>query len=351
MKKIRYIIGLCAILWCWSVRSQVNDKIVCDTIRWRFEAVAGDMVHFTFSGDVGATFFVDWGDGDTCMYLGKRYIDEEYYLSDTGAIIEARHIYNRSQSYEVALNGEVTVEEVASGRPCYVETALGLEMPMVYVQGGTFLMGGTSEQWQPSSCEKPVHSVTLDGFYIGAFEVTQAQWAAVMGTNPCSGSSCVGDNYPVYYVSWNDAVEFSEKLSAQTGKTYRLPTEAEWEYAARGGQHRDGTQYAGAAYYIGDVAWYMGAKHPVGQKKPNGLGLYDMSGNVWEWCSDWYGENYYSSSPSINPQGPSSGSNRVYRGGGVAGNPYHSIFRVSHRSSDTPGTRSGNVGFRVVCEP
>ena len=197
----------------------------------------------------------------------------------------------------------------------YTEAALGLNMEMVEVKGGTFLMGATSEQGSDAeSNEKPVHSVTLDGFYIGKTEVTQAQWEAVMGTTVeqqrvKAGASNklygVGDDYPMYYVSWEDAVQFCEKLSQLTGKTYRLPTEAEWEYAARGGQHADGTKYAGSNY-IGNVAWYednSGRKaHPVGQKWQNGLGLYDMSGNVWEWCSDWYESNYYSSSPSVNPQ-------------------------------------------------
>ncbi|MDE6439583.1 MAG: SUMF1/EgtB/PvdO family nonheme iron enzyme [Bacteroidales bacterium] len=243
----------------------------------------------------------------------------------------------------------------------YEETAFGMKLQMVAVEGGTFSMGATSEQGSDAyDFEKPVHSVTLDGFYIGAFEVTQAQWAAVMGTTieqqrekawgeyaPLCGE---GDKYPMYYVSWEEAQSFCEKLSQKTGKTYRLPTEAEWEYAARGGNKSDGTKYAGSNT-IDDVAWfgyYDETTHPVGQKKPNGLGIYDMSGNVWEWCQDWWDSEYYSSSPSVNPQGPSSGSGRVVRGGswfnGAQG------CRVSNRYICTPDYRSSNLGFRVVCE-
>ena len=229
----------------------------------------------------------------------------------------------------------------------YEETAFGMSLRMVAVQGGTFMMGATEEQGDDAfESEKPVHSVSLDGFYIGKYEVTQGQWKAVMGTNP---SNWKGDDLPVESVSWNDAVSFCEKLSQMTGKTYRLPTEAEWEYAARGGQQADGTKYAGSNN-IGDVAWYTNNSssktHPVGTKQPNALGLYDMSGNVREWCSDWYGS--YSSSSAVNPQGPSSGSYRVYRGGGW-GNHAQSC-RVSIRNYNTPDDRNINLGFRVVCE-
>ena len=218
-------------------------------------------------------------------------------------------------------------------------------------------MGATSEQGDDAdNDEKPVHEVTLDGFYIGKYEVTQAQWKAVMGTTieqqrdkaAASKLYGVGDNSPMYYVSWNEAVQFCQKLSEMTGKKYRLPTEAEWEYAARGGQHADGTKYAGSNT-IGDVAWYdgnsYGKTHPVGQKKANGLGIYDMSGNVGEWCSDWYSEDYYSRSSSVNPQGPLSGSYRVWRGGDL-GNAV--MNRVSFRSGIIPDYRGG-LGFRVAC--
>ena len=216
---------------------------------------------------------------------------------------------------------------------------------MAYVKGGTFTMGATAEQGSDAyDWEKPTHSVTVSDFYIGKYEVTQAQWKAVMGSNP---SRWKGDNLPVENVSWNDIQEFIQKLNAQTGKKFRLPTEAEWEYAARGGNQSKGYKYSGSNS-IGDVAWYYdnssSKTHPVGQKTPNELGIYDMSGNVWEWCGDWYGS--YSSSSQTNPTGPSSGSFRVLRGGSwsyIAGS-----CRVSRRSYD-PDYRSDNYGFRLAC--
>lgn len=219
------------------------------------------------------------------------------------------------------------------------------EIEMVWVSGGTFTMGATSEQGSDAdSDEKPAHSVTLSGYYIGKYEVTQKLWKAVMGNNP---SNFTGDNLPVENVSWNDVQEFLRKLNRMTGKNYRLPTEAEWEYAARGGSNSSGNKYSGSNN-IGSVAWYTensGSKtHPVGSKSPNELGIYDMSGNVLEWCQDWYGD--YSSSSQRNPQGPASGSYRVYRGGGW--NNFAGYCRVSRRGGISPGDGDLNLGFRLV---
>ena len=240
----------------------------------------------------------------------------------------------------------------------YVENAnCGLNMKMVYVEGGTFQMGSNDG----SSDEKPVHSVTLDSYYIAECEVTQAQWEKIMGTTvyqqrdkansswPMRG---VGDNNPMYYVSWEEAKAFCAKLSELTGKTYILPTEAQWEYAARAGKHNDSSQFSG--HYMEDVvAWYESnsdqTTHPVKQKRANKLGLYDMSGNVWEWCNDWYGDSYYSSSPQTNPTGPSSGGYRVVRGGSWYNTA--SNCRVAARDYNTPSLRDDDVGFRVVCLP
>ena len=223
-------------------------------------------------------------------------------------------------------------------------TANGVSFVMKRVAGGTFQMGSDdSEAWDD---EKPVHSVTVSTFYMGETEVTQALWKAVMGSNP---SYFKGDNLPVESVSWNDCQEFIRKLNSLTGKSFRLPTEAEWEYAARGGNRSNGTKYAGSGS-IGSVAWYddnSGSKtHPVKGKSPNELGLYDMSGNVWEWCGDWYGGSYYSNSPSSNPKGPSTGSNRVLRGGSWNNNAGN--CRVSIRIINTPDYRYGSFGFRLV---
>lgn len=230
----------------------------------------------------------------------------------------------------------------------YTETVEGINMQMVYVEGGSFIMGATEEQsGDADSDESPSHRVTLDSYYIGAFEVTQAQWRAIMGNNP---SYFTGDNNPVEKVSWHDAQAFCQELSNLTGRTYMLPTEAQWEYAARGGNKSRKNKYSGS-FAIDVVAWYTsnsGSKtHPVGGKRANELGLYDMSGNVWEWCNDWYGS--YSSSPQTNPTGPSSGQYRVVRGGSWGDDV--SYCRVSSRGGSTPSGVGNSGGFRVVCLP
>lgn len=257
---------------------------------------------------------------------------------------------------------DVAQTKVSSGDTLdYEETLFGFSIQMVYVAGGTFEMGATAEQGVDSYAdETPVHTVTLGDYYIGRYEVTQAQWVAVMGRDVIRQRDNidtsltlhgVGAEYPAYYISWQEAMAFCEKLSELTGKHYRLPTEAEWEYAARGGRHKDGTKYSGSNE-ISEVAWVArnseGMTHPVGQKKPNGLGLYDMSGNVWEWCQDRYGADYYSKSPEQNPEGPNSGSFRVKRGG--SWRYLANSSRVSRRYGNFPDTKRDVVGLRVVCE-
>ncbi len=216
---------------------------------------------------------------------------------------------------------------------------------MVYVDGGTFMMGATAEQGNDAYYdEKPAHRVTLSSFRIGKYEVTQKEWQAVMGSNP---SDFKGDNRPVECVSCNDCQEFIRKLNNLTARKFRLPTEAEWEFAARGGRKSRGYKYAGSNN-IESVAWYddnsSGETHDVGTKQPNELGLYDMSGNVWEWCQDWFGS--YGSAPQTNPTGPSSGSNRVRRGGSWDFSAWG--CRVSIRGDSTPGGRSYDFGLRLV---
>lgn len=239
----------------------------------------------------------------------------------------------------------------------FTETAFGINMRMIYVEGGTFTMGCTSEQGgECDGDESPNRQTTVSSFHIGMLEVTQGQWEKVMGTSihqqkaRANASSLygVGADYPMYYVSWEEAKEFCIRLSRQTGKTYRLPTEAEWEYAARGGKKNEGTKYSGG-WSIDAVAWYAGnsgsTAHPCGTKMSNALGLYDMSGNVWEWCEDWYGSQYLQYDNN-NPRGAAQGSYRVNRGGSW-GN-YAKNCRVALRVGGTPSSRGNDLGFRVV---
>ena len=221
----------------------------------------------------------------------------------------------------------------------------GISIDMVHVEAGTFTMGATPEMENPFDNEKPAHQVTLtNDYYIGKYEVTQALWQAVMGNNP---SKFKGDNLPVENVSWDDCQEFISQLNRITGKTFRLPTEAEWEYAARGGKKSRGYQYSGSND-ISDVAWYDGNSgnktHAVGSKQANELGIYDMSGNVWEWCQDWHGS--YSSSSQTNPTGVKSGSYRVIRGEGWFSGAR--ICRSSFRYGRLPYASSRDQGLRLV---
>ena len=243
-------------------------------------------------------------------------------------------------------------------------TANGVSFTMIYVSGGTFTMGATSEQGSDAdSDESPTHQVTLSSYSIGQTEVTQELWQAVMGSNP---SYFKGSKRPVESVSWNDCQDFIRRLNSLTGQNFRLPTEAEWEYAARGGRS-GGTKYAGSNS-IDDVAWYWknsgdkylsgtdsdwdldkiqknnGRTHDVATKRSNGLGIYDMSGNVWEWCQDWKGN--YSSSSQTNPQGPSTGSYRVNRGGSWGHDAR--CCRVSIRYSNDPDRRYVGIGLRLA---
>ena len=241
------------------------------------------------------------------------------------------------------------------------------DIEMIFVQGGTFTMGSENSLDAGAS---PSHEVTLDSYSIGKYLVTQVQWLEIMGSWPGTAPSStngVGDNYPAYFVCWNDIVGtssseegytvngityyqngFCYKLSQEAGdgRQYRLPTEAEWEYAARGGSQSQGYIYSGSNN-IDEVAWYSsnsnGSAQPVGTKLPNELGIYDMSGNVWEWCGDRY--SAYTSTAKTNPTGPTTGSNRVLRGGFWNYFPYH--CRVARRDLNSPDFRAG-YGFRLA---
>ena len=255
---------------------------------------------------------------------------------------------NSRSGYIEIYNTEYNIFKIVDINQCsrFVETKNGLNLKMIFVEGGTFAMGSNDGFGD----ERPAHNVTLDSYYIGETEITQAQWRAIMGTNP---SEYTGDNRPVENVSWEDAQEFCKKLSELTGKKYVLPTEAQWEYAARGGNKSKGYTYYSGSNNVDDVAVYRdnsGSGHSnVKSKKPNELGIYDMSGNVWECCSDWYDSLYYSTSPETNPQGPSSGSDRVARGGSWGS--ISGYCRVTFRASSDPSIPYNTLGFRVVCLP
>ena len=299
----------------------------------------------------------------------RIYIDDNYIgispISYKFTIGKNYNIKITKENYK-PINETIFITENVNKLPVYnLEKDIVLpKIEMVFVQGGTFTMGCTDEQG--SDCydkEKPAHQVTLSDYYIGKYEVTQGLWKKVMGNNPSRFINC-GDDCPVESVSWNDCQEFISKLNQLTGKRFRLPTEAEWEYAARGGSKASyQTKYAGSNA-LGEVAWYnqnsdvnysggyeyKGRKlgtHTVGTKKPNALGIYDMSGNVWEWCNDWFGD--YSSGGVMNPKGASTGSNRVIRGGSWGYYGYYGYFnRVSYRDDENPRNSGPNIGIRLV---
>jgi len=311
------------------------------------------------------TYLSGFPDGAFRSEAAKALLDAEDELE--WEIAKAR---NTPEGYQAYLRKYPSGKHAAeagtlSKRPDPVKTTPAAENPppttstltdadlrpynMVRVRGGTFTMGCTSEQG--SDCydrEKPAHQVTVSDFYIGKYEVTQKEWREVMGSNPSYFKNC--DECPVETVSWDDIQSFLSKLNAKTGRTYRLPTEAEWEYAARGGSASRGYKYAGSNS-LDEVAWYTsnsGSKtHPVGQKKANELGLYDMSGNVWEWCADDWHSNY-SGAPSTGRAWIDSprASYRVFRGGSWI--DIALFCRVSYRFDSTPSYRGGNLGFRLA---
>jgi formylglycine-generating enzyme required for sulfatase activity len=223
----------------------------------------------------------------------------------------------------------------------FTETITGMEF--VLLPGGCFLMGDTFGDGD--SDEKPVHEVCIDAFYMGKYEATQGQYRTVTGNNLSNFQK--GDNYPVEKVSWNDVQSFIRSLNGKTGRKYRLPTEAEWEYAARSGGRNE--KYAGGND-IEAIAWYTrnsgASTNPVGMKQPTGLGLYDMSGNVREWCGDWYDSSYYGNSPRNNPEGSSSGSDHVVRGGSWGSGAVQA--RATSRFAGAPDFASVDLGFRLV---
>jgi len=256
------------------------------------------------------------------------------------------HNLNKDQNSQYGSNSSKTqVSNAVSSSKHIPQVIQNLITNMVFVEGGTFNMGATQEQgsgvWDR---EKPYHIVTIGSFSICRYEVTQEEWKAVMGSNP---SHFKGDKLPVEQVSWNDCQTFISRLNQMTGKNFRLPTEAEWEFAARGGKKSEHCQYSGSNN-VSNVGWYKdnsgSTTHHVGQKSPNELGLYDMSGNVWEWCADIYGP--YSSSAQTNPKGASNGSIHVFRGGSWNNNA--NTNRVSFRNNSPSAVGSYYLGLRLA---
>ena len=250
--------------------------------------------------------------------------------------------------YTNIIDGTVPTKPEMTSKSFEISGSL-LNLVMMPVEGGTFMMGGTGEQVDPNDDETP-HLVTLSDYYIEISEMPQVIWEAVMGSNP---SEHVGVVYPVENVSWNDCQTFISKLNLMladqlNGMKFRLPTEAEWEFAARGGNKSMHYQYSGGND-IDKIAWNKDNSddntHAIMNKTSNELGLYDMSGNVWEWCQDWYDSNYYSNSPTVNPQGPSSSYWRVFRGG--SWNNAENC-RTARREFYTPQSARNHIGFRLV---
>jgi len=274
-----------------------------------------------YAGITPLTITLSFGSHSLKLINGKKEVNEEISISQSG---------KASFSYDVSELGD------------FSENINGVSIDMVAVKGGCFNMGSNDGD----SDEKPVHQVCVDDFYIGKYEVTQKQWKEIMGNYP-SKFKC--DDCPVEQVSWDDVQDFIRKLNSKTGNNYRLPTEAEWEYAARGGDQSRGYIYSGSNT-IGDVAWYNGNSgsktHAAGTKKANELGIYDMSGNVWEWCSDWYGADYYGKSPTNNPAGPTTGSYRVLRGG--SWDLIATYCRMAIRGWRRPGGNDKILGFRLA---
>lgn len=271
---------------------------------------------------------------------------------------------NNMLSEPMALHDEPPTEPSRDNTVSYNDGVLrvgDVTYQMIHVAAGSFIMGATHEQQNPSVGEKPAHIVKLtNDYYLGETEVTQGLWRAVMGllsfpmlvrarkTNLGILDIEIFDNIPVTDVSWDDCQEFIRRLNVLTGCSFRLPTEAEWEYAARGGCHSCGYQYAGSDN-LDDVAWYGGTAYtvlprPVKYKLPNELGLYDMSGNVWEWCHDGYRE--YSSDSQTNPTGPTGDYGRVRRGGSFWRDAFE--CRVAFREASATEHRNFEIGFRLA---
>ena len=353
MRKI--LIVACVCVLCGAVIAQNVTNITAEQV--------GKNIVVSYDLDKAATISVCYStDGEKTFSSSMKQV-----TGDVGKNVSAGHksiTWNVLNEVEKLVCSNLVFKVMAGGGN-ETFTVNGVRFEMVYVEGGTFTMGATSEQGSDAgSDEKPTHSVTLSDYSIGKYEVTQALWEAVMGTtvrqqrdkaNTSWSIYGEGNQYPMYYISWDECQTFISKLNSLLssqlgGKRFALPTEAQWEFAARGGKKSQGYKYTGSNS-ISSVTWYYdnsgSSTHEVGTKSPNELGLYDMSGNVWEWCQDWYGS--YSSSSQTNPVGPSRGSYRVFRGGSWFNDARD--CRVSFRGGNAPSDRICFLGFRLVLLP
>lgn len=281
---------------------------------------------------------------DVLSQISSARIDESYNGLNKQSITEK----SKNDIEELERTLEI-LEESDKELQKFIELTVinEIESSMVFVPGGAFMMGCEKKNKDCNNGESPIHNVTVNSFSISKYEITQWQWFAIMGNYPSRIKNC--NDCPVDNVSWNEVQQFLNKLNKLTGKSYRLPSEAEWEYAARGGNKSQGFKFSGSNN-LDSVGWYIDNSrnlHPqVGKKSPNELGIYDMSGNVWEWCNDWYSEDYYSKAPTNNPIGPSSGQKRVLRGGSSLGSSWLCAIHV--RYADNPNNSDNDFGFRIV---
>ncbi len=294
--------------------------------------------HFLYGKALFKTGSYEYSLSSLANYITLVGRDGEYYEEAITLVVDA----GNKQKEKMHLASELKHQQT--------EDASETEDGMVLIKGGCFDMGdifGTGVD-----DEKPVHTVCVADFYLAKTEVTQKQWEDIVGDNPAKFKS---SNRPVERVSWHNVQDFIEKLNEKTGMHYRLPTEAEWEYAARSGGRKEEWAVTNSESEIGEYAWYnynsaKDGTHSVAGKKPNGIGLYDIMGNVWEWCSDWYDRDYYENSPSKDPKGPSEGSTRVLRGGGWKSKPEH-LRTVDRNDFDPSSKKFANIGFRLARSP
>ncbi len=289
------------------------------------------------------------GEKISCPVFTEQWVETRFvYTQKTGKPEKKQTVSHvESKRNDVAVSGATRDSKPAlASAPQQGETMTDdiTGMELIYIPEGCFMMGSSPDDENHRKNEGPIHEVCLDAFWMGKYPVTQGQWQKLMKKNPARFKK--GDEYPVEQVSWKDAQNFIAKLNKESDKKYRLPTEAEWEYACRA---NSSYKYSGGDD-LDAVAWHDGnsnnSPHPVGKKQVNDFGLYDMSGNIWEWCADWYGEDYYGSSPKNNPTGPDSGSYRVLRGGGWFDSPV--FCRSVDRNRNAPEYRYPHIGFRLV---